>query len=41
MQNISTSGQIGQASGNNYSASVPISVYREATAELQATGVAK
>ncbi len=39
MQNISNSGQIGQASGNNYSASVPISVYREATAELKATQI--
>lgn len=39
MQNITTSGQTGQASGNNYSASVPISVYREATAELQATQI--
>ncbi|MGB3509237.1 MAG: hypothetical protein WBA93_08350 [Microcoleaceae cyanobacterium] len=39
MQNITTSGQTGQASANNYSASVPISVYREATAELQATQI--
>lgn len=39
MQNITTSGQIGQSTGNNYSASVPISVYREATAELQATQI--
>lgn len=39
MQNLTTSGQIGPLSGNNYSPSVPISVYREATAELQATQI--
>ncbi len=35
MQNISTSGKNGPLSENNYSPSVPISLYREATAELQ------
>ncbi len=39
MQNISTSGHIGPNPENNYSPSVPISVYREATAELQATQI--
>ncbi|NEP83445.1 MAG: hypothetical protein F6K17_37975 [Okeania sp. SIO3C4] len=39
MQNISASSQMGHNSENNYSPSVPISVYREATAELQATQI--
>ena len=39
MQNISTSGKIGPNSGNNYSPSVPISVYKEATDELQVTQI--
>ena len=39
MQNISTSGKIGPLSENNYSPSVPISLYREATAELQAAQI--
>ncbi len=39
MQNINTSGKIGPNSENNYSPSVPISVYREATAELQAAQI--
>ncbi|MGD1806940.1 hypothetical protein ACP6PL_16075 [Dapis sp. BLCC M126] len=39
MQNISTSGKIGLNSENNYSPSVPISLYREATAELQAAQI--
>jgi len=39
MQNISTSSQIRPDSENNYSPSVPISVYREATAELQAAQI--
>ncbi|MCL2925054.1 MAG: hypothetical protein MGF17_10670 [Trichodesmium sp. MAG_R04] len=37
MPNLSTSSQIKPNSENNYSPSVPISVYREASAELQAT----
>ncbi|MEB3340300.1 hypothetical protein [Okeania sp.] len=37
MQNINISGQNKPNSKNNYSPSVPISVYREATAELEAT----
>lgn len=39
MQNISTSGKVGPLSENNYSPSVPISVYREATAELQSAQI--
>ncbi|NES07287.1 MAG: hypothetical protein F6K22_33530 [Okeania sp. SIO2F4] len=39
MQNISTSGKNGPLSENNYSPSVPISLYREATAELQAAQI--
>ena len=39
MQNISASSQMGHNSENNYSPSIPISVYREATAELQATQI--
>lgn len=39
MQNISASNQMGHKPENNYSPSVPISVYREATAELQATQI--
>lgn len=39
MQNISASSQMGHNPENNYSPSVPISVYREATAELQATQI--
>ncbi|NEQ75998.1 MAG: hypothetical protein F6K23_24965 [Okeania sp. SIO2C9] len=39
MQNISASSQMGHNSENNYSPSVPISVYREATAELQAAQI--
>ncbi len=39
MQNISTSGKNGPLSENNYSPSVPISLYKEATAELQAAQI--
>lgn len=39
MQNISASSQTGHNTENNYSPSVPISLYREATAELQATQI--
>ncbi|NEQ41522.1 MAG: hypothetical protein F6K40_37145 [Okeania sp. SIO3I5] len=39
MQNISKSGKNGPLSENNYSPSVPISVYREATAELQSAQI--
>ena len=39
MSNISTSSQIKPDSENNYSPSVPISLYREARTELQATQI--
>ena len=39
MENIRTSGKNGPLSENNYSPSVPISLYREATAELQAAQI--
>ncbi len=39
MPSISASGQMRPNSENNYSPSVPISVYREATGELQATKI--
>ena len=39
MSNLSTSSQIRPNSENTYSPSVPISVYREASAELQATQI--
>ncbi|MGK7921353.1 MAG: hypothetical protein AB4080_15230 [Trichodesmium sp.] len=39
MSNINTSGQMRPHSENNYSPSVPISVYREATGELQSTQI--
>jgi len=39
MSNINTSGRIRPNAENNYSPSVPISLYREATAELQSTQI--
>ena len=39
MANLSTSSQTKPVSENNYSPSVPISLYRETTAELQATQI--